>query len=346
MYTSLTKLTDEVAARIISKAGGTNEVVAFIIHSDGHVIYYNRLKTLEFSQIVGFILLVPAILVTWVTYSGLTVTRKRDISILAIVGATPRHVTWLFIIEATLMGFIGGLLGFFTALIMPSIGNQIINQILSILAIQGEMAHLQSNNSLYALLFALFLGLTACWVAVILPSRQASRLVVPSAQRKWYGRKQLLTTPKKGYITHQVPIRLPKELAFELWEDLYEFIMTRHLLDEGETGFRNIRRLTQESDKYTEFLILGARTTQGFLGYNLNPFEIRIIIPKGTTKTARVYIRTRVPQYFGMGGKTGQKVALELIDMFRREVLEFTTLRRKEIKKMLEYDVLNELKDL
>ena len=96
--------------------------------------------------------------------------RTREIGLMKALGMHKRNISQLFLFEAALIGFLGGLLGTVVALITGLLINPVISQKLSL----GTQQLLSFHTS--QLLFLLIALTLVAMLAGYLPARKAARL--------------------------------------------------------------------------------------------------------------------------------------------------------------------------
>ena len=100
--------------------------------------------------------------------------RRRDIGTLRSLGATPRQVMLLFLVEAAVLGLVGGVLGLLAGASMSQsflkLMEQTSEQVFGI--INASEAHIDGTLAVQSVLLGLFASLVGAWE----PSRAASRI--------------------------------------------------------------------------------------------------------------------------------------------------------------------------
>lgn len=97
--------------------------------------------------------------------------RTREIGLMKALGMRSIHVTWLFLFEAAWIGFLGGVIGTVTALVVGTIFNPIITDLLDL----GEGTYLLIFQTLP--LVGMIVGLmVVAMLAGFFPARKASKL--------------------------------------------------------------------------------------------------------------------------------------------------------------------------
>jgi lipoprotein-releasing system permease protein len=123
--------------------------------------------------VIGLIILIAALNIT-TTLILVVVERKRDIAILSAMGATPKSVMSIFMIEGALLGGIGALAGVTLGVIACAVGNyyEVVSLPADVYSISNVPFHLQGFDVVASAAVALALSL----VATIYPARAAARV--------------------------------------------------------------------------------------------------------------------------------------------------------------------------
>ncbi len=102
--------------------------------------------------------------------------RTKEIGILKAVGARRRHITSIFLFEAGIIGFIGGVGGVILGVSLALLAEMV-------LAGSGAMFHLEAHISLWLVFFGLAFSFTVGCLSGFLPARQAAKLEPVDALR-------------------------------------------------------------------------------------------------------------------------------------------------------------------
>jgi len=131
-------------------------------------------------RIVQYVLAVFGLIALFVASIGmfntLTISlleRTREIGIMRVLGATARDVKKIFLIEAVLMGFFGGLVGLAGSLIISFAGNAIIGNLAKNL---GGEATYPFYTPWYFIAFVVVVSLLIGLITGFYPARRASNL--------------------------------------------------------------------------------------------------------------------------------------------------------------------------
>ena len=124
-------------------------------------------------EVISLIILTICGLMIANTFLTKVAERTKDIGIMKSLGATPKQITLLFLTEAGLLGTIGGLIGYTTALVLAFISNQILQNLLQNL--QNKPENFFHFSSIQFFLIQLF-SILFCMIFAFLPARQAAKL--------------------------------------------------------------------------------------------------------------------------------------------------------------------------
>ena len=103
--------------------------------------------------------------------------RTKEIGILKAVGASPKKILWLFVIESGILGLLGGAIGIIIGISISKFVEVVATQIFGSVLIQAEISGFLIFGSLsFAFIVGSFSG--------FLPALQASRLTPVEAFRK------------------------------------------------------------------------------------------------------------------------------------------------------------------
>jgi lipoprotein-releasing system permease protein len=123
--------------------------------------------------IIALIVLIAALNIT-TTLILLVMERRRDIAILSAMGATPKGIMTIFVIEGAILGLCGAVGGVLLGAIATLVANRyhLISLPADVYSISSVSLHLNSYNVTFAALVALVLSI----LATIYPARAASRI--------------------------------------------------------------------------------------------------------------------------------------------------------------------------
>lgn len=134
-------------------------------------------KIFKIIQIIlllfGLIALIVSAIGMFNTMTIALLERINEIGIMRAIGATSSNIRWLFIIESTLMGFLGGLGG----VIVGLVGGKLVNLGLNFLAksFGGQAVDLFFSPAWFILFIILFSALVG-FITGLYPSQRASKL--------------------------------------------------------------------------------------------------------------------------------------------------------------------------
>lgn len=137
-------------------------------------------QTKKFFSLASLALTVLGVIALFVSSIGMFNTmvitlmeRTEEIGIMKAIGATDKNILSIFVVEAALIGFLGGLAGIFLGITVQ----KLINLIFNLIAVRmgGEALTLFYSPMWFLLLLigsALFIGITTGWI----PAKKASRI--------------------------------------------------------------------------------------------------------------------------------------------------------------------------
>jgi len=196
---------------------------AAIANSNGQAVRFQEVFT--FSIAGGWAQLVPLLIAGLLTYNIVSATvleRKRDISTMAVLGASPTNVTQIFIAEVVVMGFISTLIGFFGSYFLNffvSMGASLLN-LLGIKVASGGLA--AGQWSLSAMAVALFSGVIITALAGLIPTLRVQNIGLMERSKR---RVIPLEARRIGLLNEYVlPLRVPSldgELLFNFLKEVF-----------------------------------------------------------------------------------------------------------------------------
>jgi ABC-type lipoprotein release transport system permease subunit len=200
---------NNIQAREVSKRLATlgNYFIATMPSSESITYYFKGLST----QVFGAIILVPitiTILNIAILFYTLVYERRNEIFIFSSIGLNPTHISSLFIVEAGVLGFIGGGIGYILSILMFKIFD-VTNLVIpvDVKTTPWDMAFLIMAASLTAM------------IASAIPALKAAKIATPSLLRKWRMEEK---TVKGGVWTLRIPIRITAEKVEAFASYLYE----------------------------------------------------------------------------------------------------------------------------
>jgi len=194
----------EVSKRLASLG---NYFVAAMPSSESITYYFKGLST----QVFGTIILVPitiTMLNIAVLFYTLVYERRSEIFIFSSIGLNPTHISSLFIVEAGVLGFVGGGIGYILSMLMFKIFD-VTNLVIpvDVKTTPSDMVFLMMMSSLTAI------------IASVIPALKAAKIATPSLLRKWRMEEK---TVKGGVWTVRIPIRITAEKVEAFVSYLYE----------------------------------------------------------------------------------------------------------------------------
>jgi len=111
-----------------------------------------------------------SILLAWSTFTAMTNERRREVGILRAIGASRSHIIRMFVIEASIISLLGGLIGVVA-------GHLLLNFLAHDFTLMSRLGNLPvtSPGSIFLSLLAVLLGAGACLVGAIVPIYRLAR---------------------------------------------------------------------------------------------------------------------------------------------------------------------------
>lgn len=167
--------------------------VAFV----GDKIYQTTI--ISYVEFQGSSIIFLLILVIFMLYSsmyGIAYERKKDVTILSLIGLTPSNIFGLVIAEAIILGLVGGGLGY----ILGNGGYYFISHSLSVADVRMKLSPLWGP---VVYMLALLVTVTAS----LMPASQASVMATSSLERRWS-----LSTELKERTKNTLVIEFPAKI--------------------------------------------------------------------------------------------------------------------------------------
>ena len=117
-----------------------------------------------------------AILLAWSTFTAMTNERRREVGILRAIGARQSHILKIFLLEATIISAMGGLLGI-------AAGHALIRYLAGDFNLLKKLSAVATLNAgtLLLSLFALLAGIAVCLIGAAIPTIRLARMEPLSA---------------------------------------------------------------------------------------------------------------------------------------------------------------------
>jgi putative ABC transport system permease protein len=105
-----------------------------------------------------------SVMLAWSTFTAMTNERKREVGILQAIGAHRKHIITMFLGEAAIISFLGGLIG-------VVVGHLLLNYLASDFNLMNRLGDISvtSPSSLLFSLVAMLLGSGACLLGALMP---------------------------------------------------------------------------------------------------------------------------------------------------------------------------------
>jgi hypothetical protein len=165
----------------------------------------NLTKLESYFEAKGFSVLIPWIIVIFTvvaTMLNAIFERRREIAILSSIGLNPSHITALFVAEATIIGFIGGGVGYLSGLGMY----RLMSRLSITLAVRQKVSAVWCVGALGIAAVAVVTG------AVV--ALRSSVIVTPSLLRKWKADEKPSTAREPWVFTLPIKVRPTEINAF------------------------------------------------------------------------------------------------------------------------------------
>ncbi|MEM3390068.1 MAG: FtsX-like permease family protein [Thermoproteota archaeon] len=184
-----------------------NYFVIAMPSSESITYYFKGFST----EVFGAIILVPitiTILNIAILFYTMVYERRNEIFIFSSIGLNPTHISSLFIVEAGVLGFVGGGIGYILSMLMFKIFD-VTNLVIpvDVKTTSWDMASLIMAASLTAI------------IASAIPALKAAKIATPSLLRKWRMEEK---TVKGGVWTVRIPMRISAEKVEAFASYLYE----------------------------------------------------------------------------------------------------------------------------
>ncbi|MEM3258428.1 MAG: FtsX-like permease family protein, partial [Thermoproteota archaeon] len=134
--------------------------------------------------------------------------RKNEIFTFSAVGLNPTHISSLFVVEASILGLIGGGVGYILSML-----------IFRIFGVSNLVIPVDVKTSASDMLYLIFTSILVAIIASGIPALRAARIATPSLLRKWRMEESIV---KSGAWIVQIPIRIPSEKVEMFTNYLYE----------------------------------------------------------------------------------------------------------------------------
>ncbi|MGB9806511.1 MAG: FtsX-like permease family protein [Thermoproteota archaeon] len=191
-------------------------------------------------NVVGSELVLPIILgflIIFLTFSSYTYERRREIFVLTTIGANPDHIFLTFLYESTIIGFIGGALGY----ILGVATFRFLNFMNVIIPVDVKV---DISSSILLIFSAVLMSI----LGALLPSFRASVSAVPSLRRRWITEAKIVSREeldRTQQLSVSIPIVIPVNKAGE-----FASFLARKLRESAEVSASISNVL--ESEELTE----------------------------------------------------------------------------------------------
>ena len=201
----------------------------------GGQVYLTSLK--EYFEVKGLPIFIPWFIVMLnivTTMLNAIFERRREIAILSSVGLNPSHITALFVAESSIIGIIGGGVGYLSGLSLY--------RIMSMLSITLEI---RQKVSAAWCIGALGIAATAVVIGAMVALR-SSVIVTPSLLRRWKVKEKPSTSEEQWVFNIPTKIRQSEITAF------IDYIKKNFKKYEGDVDVLRIGRLKQTEEETSQ----------------------------------------------------------------------------------------------
>lgn len=249
----------------------------------------------------GLPIVIPWVIVVLnvvVTMMNAYYERRHEVMIYSSIGMNPRHVSSIFLAEATVIGIIGGCLGY----ILGLGAYKLIYVLTPALQVKQKVSAFWSLAAIGISMMAVLVG--------GLSALRNSTSITPSLRRRW-------TIDKKQDSSTETRIVIPVQVYEEEIDEYIEFIKEK--LDKAKNGRNMIVKMpkfTQIGEKHWEYwYIYGSANSQISALYSRNRLNVEKI--EGKTYTTTLYT-------------TGDSESVKQVGSFMRQVSLDWSLQREE----------------
>lgn len=190
----------------------------------GRVLSYERVMVFRFSGVEALILLVFAALMNTVFMLGHVEDRRRDIEMLAVLGADPKNLFYLMMVEAVIIGVVSSFSGW---LIAPA-----VNYLMDVLvaAAGGGVAHAMVMP-VETIVIATVMGLLVSIVSTYLPMRRMREVSLMGRRaHKVISQEDMRIVG--GMVHYELPIRISVFETELLYRYLKEILPRKDIMGE------------------------------------------------------------------------------------------------------------------
>jgi hypothetical protein len=191
-------------------------------------------------DVVGSELILPIILgflIIFLTFSSYTYERRREIFVLTTIGANPDHIFLTFLYESTIIGFIGGALGYILGVAT-----------FRFLSFMNVMIPVDVKVDISSSILLVSSAILMSIIGALLPSLRASVSAVPSLRRRWITEAKIVSREeldRTQQLSVSIPIVIPVNKAGE-----FASFLARKLRENAEVSASISNVL--ESEELTE----------------------------------------------------------------------------------------------
>ncbi|MEM2930816.1 MAG: ABC transporter permease, partial [Thermoproteota archaeon] len=218
---------DNLQTREVSKRlASLGDYFVIAMPSSESITYFFR-ETL--FEVFGASIFVPVgitILNIAVLFYTIVYERREEIFIFSSIGLNPTNISSLFIIEAGMLGFIGGCIGYISSMLM-----------FKMFEVSNLIVPINVKSSPLDMLYLIMVSSTTAIVASWFPALKAAKIATPSLLRRWKMEGKVVG---EGIWTEQLPVKIPPEKIEAFVDHLYERLPQGSVISESMVS--NIER--------------------------------------------------------------------------------------------------------
>ncbi|MEM2087611.1 MAG: FtsX-like permease family protein [Thermoproteota archaeon] len=200
---------DNVQAKEVSRrlAALGNYFVITMPSAESITYYFKGMST----EVFGLLILVPlaiTILNIAIMFYTLVYERKNEIFVFSSVGLNPTHISSMFVVEAGVLGFVGGGIGYILSML-----------IFKIFDVSNVIIPVDVKSTSLDMLFLIIAASLTAIMASTIPALKAAKIATPSLLRRWKMEEKMV---KGGVWTMRIPVRISSEKVEAFINYLYE----------------------------------------------------------------------------------------------------------------------------
>ena len=211
IYAVYCKFKDNAQTREVSKRlASLGDYFVIAMPSSESITYYFREVLIEVFGASIFVPVGITILNIAILFYTIVHERRDEIFVFSSIGLNPSNISSLFIIEAGILGFIGGCIGYISSMLM-----------FKIFDVSNIIVPINVKSSPLDMLYLITISSATAIVASLFPALKAAKIATPSLLRRWKLKGQVV---EEGIWTEQLPVKIPPEKIEAFVNYLYERI--------------------------------------------------------------------------------------------------------------------------